>query len=39
MQNPVAVQAPEYELVEGLFWLRRDSQKVIGRVPKASASP
>ena len=29
MQNPLAVGAPEYELVEGLYWLRRDSEKRI----------
>jgi len=39
MQNPLAVGARDYELVEGLFWLRRDSAKVIGREPRASASP
>src|SRR5262249_3912155 len=30
MQNPVAVAAPQYELVEGMYWLRRDSTKVTG---------
>ncbi|TMA28542.1 MAG: hypothetical protein E6J87_20455 [Deltaproteobacteria bacterium] len=30
MMNPIAVGAPEYELVEGMYWLRRDSDKVIG---------
>ena len=29
MQSPVAVGAPGYELVEGLYWLRRDSDKII----------
>src|SRR5262245_33900956 len=29
MTNQLAATAPEYELVEGMFWLRRDSQKVI----------
>jgi hypothetical protein len=29
MQNPIAVAAPDYELVEGMYWLRRDSDKVI----------
>jgi arabinofuranosyltransferase len=31
MANPMAIEAPEYELVEGMYWLRRDSQKVVGR--------
>ena len=31
MANPVALAAPEYELVEGMYWLRRDSEKVTGR--------
>jgi hypothetical protein len=29
MQNPLAAGAPEYELIEGLYWLRRDSDKRI----------
>jgi hypothetical protein len=29
MQNPIAVAAHDYELVEGLYWLRRDSDKRI----------
>jgi hypothetical protein len=29
MQDPMARGAPDYELVEGVFWLRRDSQKVV----------
>ena len=29
MANPLAMGAPEYELVEGMYWLRRDSEKVI----------
>jgi arabinofuranosyltransferase len=32
MQNPIAVGAPDYELVEGMFWLRRDSTKVVAGV-------
>jgi hypothetical protein len=28
MQAPLAAGAPDYELVEGLYWLRRDSEKV-----------
>ena len=30
MQRQMAAGAPEYELVEGLYWLRRDSPKVLG---------
>jgi hypothetical protein len=29
MQSAVAAGAPGYELVEGMYWLRRDSEKVI----------
>jgi arabinofuranosyltransferase len=29
MQTAVAAGAPDYQLFEGLFWLRRDSEKVI----------
>jgi len=30
MRNPLATGAPEYELVDGLYWLRKDSQKIVG---------
>jgi len=29
MTNPVALAAPDYQLVEGMYWLRRDSNKVV----------
>jgi len=30
MHDPVAAAAPGYQLIEGMFWLRGDSAKVIG---------
>jgi hypothetical protein len=29
MEQPLAAGAPSYELVEGVFWLRRDSDRVL----------
>jgi hypothetical protein len=39
MQNPVALAAPDYQLVEGMYWLRRDSTKVVDAAPRPGPLP
>ncbi len=39
MQNPLALGAPDYELVEGLYWLRRDSEKVVDAAARPGSLP